>query len=164
MNPKTALRAALIAEIVLIVGVVISSVTMDRLLPAALQDYNDQVFDNPSIVVMLMIGALLIVFFFCWLIGIVGLFCQQRWGAWVFLGYLIAGLLFTPLLGHEVSHFVTAAIENGVMLLDGLIVGLAFFSTALQQQLPRTPESTSGLSRPAPDPDNPYAPPQSDTY
>lgn len=75
----------------------------------------------------------------CWLAGSVGLLFLKRWAARLYLGAILVLIPLDCLFGPTVEHAVTMLYFNVSLVLSGLVLGLAFFSPALQPP-PSTPE------------------------
>lgn len=120
---------ALFAVIVLSVGL---SFFSDRLLPAELAEWHQQ--NSAGELRLADIAGLLF-----WLAGLVlvlismvGLFFYQRWAAWMFLGVILLfslQVLFSP----TVEPGLLSYLGGWSDVLTGLVLGLAFFTDALQE-------------------------------
>lgn len=120
---------ALFAVIVLSVGL---SFFSDRLLPAELAEWHQQSAPGePRLVeiagLLFWLAGLVLV-----LISMVGLFFYQRWAAWMFLGVILLfslQVLFSP----TVEPGLLSYLGGWSDVLTGLVLGLAFFTDALQE-------------------------------
>ncbi len=122
------LLVALFGLIVLSIGVAIVS---DKLLPEALADWvkqeNSGEIGIADIIGLLFWGAGLFLFF----VSMVGLFCYQRWAAWLMAGVIAVfsiQLLFSP----TVEPGILSLLGSLSDVLTGLVLGLSFFTEALQ--------------------------------
>jgi hypothetical protein len=103
----------------------------DKLLPEALADWvkqeNSGEIGVADIIGLLFWGAGLFLFF----VSMVGLFCYQRWAAWLMAGVIAVfsiQLLFSP----TVEPGILSLLGSLSDVLTGLVLGLAFFTDALQ--------------------------------
>lgn len=122
------LLVALFGLIVLSIGI---AFVADKLLPDALADWvhqeNAGEFGLTDILGLLFWGAGLFLFF----VSMVGLFCYQRWAAWLMAGVIAVfsiQLLFSPTVEPGVLSLMGSLSD----VLTGLVLGLAFFTDALQ--------------------------------
>lgn len=122
------LLVALFGLIVLSIGI---AFVADKLLPDALADWvhqeNAGEFGLTDILGLLFWGAGLFLFF----VSMVGLFCYQRWAAWLMTGVIAVfsiQLLFSPTVEPGVLSLMGSLSD----VLTGLVLGLAFFTDALQ--------------------------------
>lgn len=122
------LLVALFGLIVLSVGI---AFVADKLLPDPLAEWvhqqNDGDFDFADILGLLFWGGGLFLFF----VSMVGLFCYQRWAAWmmaVVIAVFSVQLLFSPTVEPGLLSLMGSVSD----VLTGLVLGIAFFSDALQ--------------------------------
>ena len=122
------LLVALFGLIVLSIGL---AFVADKLLPEALADWvhqeNGGEFEVADIFGLLFWGAGIFLF----LVSMVGLFCYQRWAAWlmaVVIAVFSVQLLFSP----TVEPGILSLLGSLSDVLTGLVLGLAFFTDALQ--------------------------------
>jgi hypothetical protein len=122
------LLVALFGLIVLSIGI---AFVADKLLPEALADWvkqeNSGEIGIADIIGLLFWGAGLFLFF----VSMVGLFCYQRWAAWlmaVVIAVFSIQLLFSP----TVEPGILSLLGSLSDVLTGLVLGLAFFTDALQ--------------------------------
>ena len=125
------LRVSLLALFALLVLSIGLAIVSDKLLPEELAEWhrrnNATDFGFADILGLLFWGAGLGLLF----ISLVGLFCYQRWAAWMFLGVnLVFSLqvLFSPTVEPGVLSYLGGWSDG----LTGLVVGLAFFTEALE--------------------------------
>jgi hypothetical protein len=129
---RIVLRVVLLALFAVIVLSVALSFFSDKLLPVELADWHHQ---NAAAELRLAdIAGLLF-----WLAGLglllismIGLFCYQRWAAWMFLGVILLfslQVLFSP----TVEPGLLSYLGGWSDVLTGLVLGLAFFSDALNE-------------------------------
>ena len=122
------LLVALFGLIVLSIGI---AFVADKLLPEALADWvkqeNSGEIGIADIIGLLFWGAGLFLFF----VSMVGLFCYLRWAAWlmaVVIAVFSIQLLFSP----TVEPGILSLLGSLSDVLTGLVLGLAFFTDALQ--------------------------------
>ncbi|MBM3869181.1 MAG: hypothetical protein FJ384_09670 [Verrucomicrobia bacterium] len=122
------LLVALFGLIVLSIGL---AFVADKLLPDALADWvhqeNAGEFGVGDIFGLLFWGAGLFLFF----VSMAGLFFYQRWAAWmmaVVIAVFSVQLLFSPTVEPGLLSLMGSLSD----VLTGLVLGLAFFSDALQ--------------------------------
>ena len=122
------LLVALFGLIVLSIGL---AFVADKLLPEALADWvkqeNSGEIGITDIIGLLFWGAGLFLFF----VSMVGLFCYQRWAAWL-MALVIAVFSIQLLFSPTVEPGVLSLLGSLSDVLTGLVLGLAFFTDALQ--------------------------------
>ena len=125
------LRVLLVALFGLLVLSIGLAFVADKLLPEALADWvrqeNGGEFEVADIFGLLFWGAGIFLF----LVSMVGLFCYQRWAAWlmaVVIAVFSVQLLFSP----TVEPGILSLLGSLSDVLTGLLLGLAFFTDALQ--------------------------------
>ena len=122
------LLVALFGLIVLSIGI---AFVADKLLPEALADWlhqeNAGEFGVAEVVGLLFWGAGLFLFF----VSMVGLFCYQRWAAWM-MALVIAVFSIQLLFSPTVEPGVLSLMGSLSDVLTGLVLGIAFFTDALQ--------------------------------
>lgn len=132
---KTKARLVLRFLLVALFGLIVLSIGIafvaDKLLPDALADWvhqeNAGEFGLTDILELLFWGAGLFLFF----VSMVGLFCYQRWAAWmmaVVIAVFSLQLLFSPTVEPGVLSLMGSLSD----VLTGLVLGIAFFTDALQ--------------------------------
>lgn len=132
---KTKARLVLRFLLVALFGLIVLSIGIafvaDKLLPDALADWvhqeNAGEFGLTDILGLLFWGAGLFLFF----VSMVGLFCYQRWAAWmmaVVIAVFSLQLLFSPTVEPGVLSLMGSLSD----VLTGLVLGIAFFTDALQ--------------------------------
>lgn len=136
-NPRLALRLAIVAEWVFVVLTIIGSFVFERWLPQPLQDWvaaeTNRTMTALEIASMVIgMGSMLL-----WLVGSIALMCLKKWGAWLFLASHVVGSFSTVVSNASVSHPFTGLCDDWAMLLWGVVLGIAFFSSALES--PRAP-------------------------
>jgi uncharacterized membrane protein (DUF2068 family) len=109
----------------------VSSYRLENDLPAPLQDWLAAELERDYAPQENMVFAMLAPFLGFYIVGGFGLLLLKRWGAWLFLWSQIALSIATPFMGPNVEHAIVSTLEDLLMLLAGLIIGLAFFSDAL---------------------------------
>jgi len=128
---RLVLRFLLVALFGLIMLSIALAFVADKLLPEALADWvkqeNSGEIGVADIIGLLFWGAGLFLFF----VSMVGLFCYQRWAAWLMAGVIAVfsiQLLFSP----TVEPGILSLLGSLSDVLTGLVLGLAFFTDALQ--------------------------------
>ena len=66
-----------------------------------------------------------------WLISVVGLLRMRRWGAWTRAIAVFLGLIMINFFDFPPQHGTTAFFEAVGRLLEGLLLGIAFFTDAI---------------------------------
>ncbi|MEY3392438.1 MAG: hypothetical protein RLZZ322_1287 [Verrucomicrobiota bacterium] len=122
------LLVALFAMVVLSIGI---AIVADKLLPEALADWvhqeNSGDFGVADIIGLMFWGAGLFLFF----VSMAGLFFYQRWAAWMMAAVIAifsVQLIFSP----TVEPGILSLLGSLSDVLTGLVLGVAFFSDALQ--------------------------------
>lgn len=122
------LLVALFAMVVLSIGI---AIVADKLLPEALADWvhqeNSGDFGVADIIGLMFWGAGLFLFF----VSMAGLFFYQRWAAWMMAAVIAifsVQLIFSP----TVEPGILSLLGSLSDMLTGLVLGVAFFSDALQ--------------------------------
>jgi Zn-dependent protease with chaperone function len=122
------LLVALFGLIVLSIGI---AIVADKLLPEALAEWlkqeNSGDIGVADIIGLLFWGAGLFLF----IVSMVGLFFYQRWAAWM-MTVVIAVFSVQLLFGPTVEPGILSLMGSLSDVLTGLVLGLAFFSDALQ--------------------------------
>jgi hypothetical protein len=139
MHPATMLRLCVVSEWVFIALGMVLSFMLENRLPEPLRGWLAAEADRDPGTREFLALALLIPALPCWLAGSVGLLFLKRWAAWLYLGAAVVLHLLSCLVGPTVEHAVTMLYFNVSLVLSGLVLGLAFFSPALQPP-PSTPE------------------------
>lgn len=126
------LRTALLALFALTVLTIALAMISDKLLPQELADWQrrDAAGDPgfADILGLLFWGAGLMLFF----VSLIGLFFFQRWAAWMMLVVLLVfsvQVIFSPSVEPGLLSYVAGWSDT----LTGLILGLAFFTEALNE-------------------------------
>jgi hypothetical protein len=122
------LLVALFGLIVLSIGL---AFVADKLLPEALADWlhqeNSGEFGVGDILGLLFWGAGLFLFF----VSMVGLFCYQRWAAWL-MAIVVAVFSLQLLTSPTVEPGILSLLGSLSDVVTGLVLGVAFFSNALE--------------------------------
>jgi len=122
------LLVALFGLIVLSIGLVFVA---DKLLPEALAEWvhqeNGGEFQATDILALIFWGAVIFLFF----VSMVGLFCYQRWAAWM-MAVVIAVFSIQMLFSPTVEPGILSLLGSLSDVLTGLVLGVAFFTDALQ--------------------------------
>ena len=132
---KSKARLVLRFLLVALFGLIMLSIGLafvaDKLLPEALADWvkqeNSGEIGVADIIGLLFWGAGLFLFF----VSMVGLFCYQRWAAWL-MGAVIAVFSIQLLFSPTVEPGILSLLGSLSDVLTGLVLGLAFFTDALQ--------------------------------
>jgi len=132
---KSKARLVLRFLLVALFGLIILSIGLafvaDKLLPEALADWvkqeNSGEIGIADVIGLLFWGAGLFLFF----VSMAGLFFYQRWAAWmmaVVIAVFSVQLLFSPTVEPGLLSLMGSVSD----ILTGLVLGIAFFSDALQ--------------------------------
>jgi hypothetical protein len=123
------LLVALFGLIVLSIGL---AFVADKLLPEALADWVHQESSGEwgivDIIGLLFWGAGLFLFF----VSMVGLFCYQRWAAWL-MATVVAVFSLQLLTSPTVEPGILSLLGSLSDVVTGLVLGAAFFSNALER-------------------------------
>ena len=129
-HSRLALRILVLASaFFFFVGLVIG-LAGDSFLPKELADWQAaQETDEEG---ALLLGLVLIFpLIIAWVASMVGLFLFQKWAAWLYLAGAVLGSIFL-LLEPNVESGVSAFFSGLDTLAEGIILGIAFFSGALE--------------------------------
>jgi hypothetical protein len=129
-HSRLALRILILASaFFFFVGLVIV-LAGDSFLPKELTDWQAaQETDEDG---ALLLGLVLIFpLIIAWVASMVGLFLFQKWAAWLYLAGAVLGSIFL-LLEPNVESGVAAFFSDLDTLAGGIILGIAFFSNALE--------------------------------
>lgn len=125
------LRFLLVALFAMVVLSISIAIVADKLLPEALADWvhqeNSGDFGVADIIGLMFWGAGLFLFF----VSMAGLFFYQRWAAWMMAAVIAifsVQLIFSP----TVEPGILSLLGSLSDVLTGLVLGVAFFSDALQ--------------------------------
>ncbi|MFZ9979376.1 MAG: hypothetical protein ACO3HN_05455 [Opitutales bacterium] len=122
------LLVALFGLIVLSIGL---AFVADKLLPEALAEWVHQEnagdFSFGDILGLLFWGAGVFLF----LVSMVGLFCYQRWAAWM-MAVVVAVFSTQLLVGPTVEPGILSLLGSLSDVVTGLVLGAAFFTDALE--------------------------------
>jgi hypothetical protein len=122
------LLVALFGLIVLSIGL---AFVADKLLPEALADWmrqeNGGEFGVADIFGLLFWGAGIFLF----LVSMVGLFCYQRWAAWM-MAVVVAVFSLQLLASPTVEPGILSLLGSLSDVITGLVLGAAFFTDALE--------------------------------
>lgn len=128
-HPRLALRILIVASVFFgLIGILIS-LAGDGFLPKELADWKaaQETDEGAMLVGLLLISPLLIAM----AASLVGLFLYQKWAAWLFLAITVLCamlILLEPTVESGISSFFTDLDTT----LGGVILGIAFFSNALE--------------------------------
>ena len=125
-----ALRAALLLSAFLAVIGMVIYVAGDGLLPKELADWKagQDGADEGNAVILFLLAVPLIGLLVA---SYAGMFMYKKWAAWLYLVLELVGCLLN-LQGPNVESGLAALISETHTLLAGAILGLAFFSSALE--------------------------------
>ena len=129
-HSRLALRILILASaFFFFVGLVIV-MAGDSFLPKELADWQaaqETEEDGALLLGLVLIFPLII----AWVASSVGLFLFQKWAAWLYLAFAVLGSIFL-LLEPNVESGVSAFFSYLDALAGGIILGIAFFSNALE--------------------------------
>ena len=129
-HSRLALRILILASaFFFFVGLVIV-LAGDSFLPKELADWQaaqETEEDGALLLGLVLIFPLII----AWVASSVGLFLFQKWAAWLYLAFAVLGSIFL-LLEPNVESGVAAFFSYLDALAGGIILGIAFFSKALE--------------------------------
>ena len=144
MKASVVLRLCVALELVLAVVAIASSYALDSFLPEPLRAWQAAASETVTFGDFILF-AFIVPLIVCLLVASVGLLLLKRWAAWLYLGVSVAGVLITPFTGITVEHPLTDTAEEIGSVLNGLVLGLAFFSDALKPRM-----TLQAPARPAP--------------
>ncbi|MEI6248516.1 MAG: hypothetical protein WCP67_08250 [Verrucomicrobiota bacterium] len=129
-SARMALRAALLLSAFLTVIGMVIYVAGDGLLPKELADWKagQDGADEGNAVILFLLAVPLIGLLVA---SYAGMFMYKKWAAWLYLVLELVGCLLN-LQGPNVESGLAAFISETHTLLAGAILGLAFFSSALE--------------------------------
>ena len=132
LSPKHALRIAVVVEWVLIIlAVVLSEFFRDALPEPLLLWLQQHAEENRSLAGFVAIFAMLPAFVLS-IVASVGLFMFKTWARWLYLFSYVIGFIGMVFLGPTVEHAFANMIADVSAVLSGIVIGIAFFSTALE--------------------------------
>jgi hypothetical protein len=131
MNPQKALRICVVGELVFIMLSIVLGLALESWLPGPLQEWLAAEADTDLTLDDGMLAAFGLLLLLSSIVASVGLFCLQRWAAWLFLFNVLAGYLLLLRTGPIIMHPVEATVDEIATLFSGLVLGLAFFTDAL---------------------------------
>ncbi len=136
MTLRLSLRILLVLHVLMLVVGVALSFFDGYLLPDTLAEWKDAQLDEDALSLTdLLLFGLWLGWLGGYLVSVVGLFLQQRWAAWLFLGLTVLGLVFT-LSEPSVYSGLLAAIDAFALLVQGAILALCFGTEALRPENP----------------------------
>jgi hypothetical protein len=128
---RLVLRFLLIALFGLIVLSIGLAFVADKLLPDTLAEWvhqeNGGEFQVTDILALLFWGAGIFLF----LVSMVGLFCYQRWAAWM-MAVVVAVFSLQLLASPTVEPGILSLLGSLSDVITGLVLGAAFFTNALE--------------------------------
>lgn len=131
MRASNVLRVCVLADWILIVAIVATSILLESDLPGPLLDWQTAEDERGMTQFDLILFAIIAPFLGCYLAGGFGLLLLKRWGAWLLIWSLAVVWLATFFMGPTVEHAVPYALAALRTFVIGVMVGLAFFSNAL---------------------------------
>jgi len=129
-HSRLALRILVLASAFFFFVIMVIALAGDSFLPKELADWQAaQETDEEG---ALLLGLVLIFpLIIAWVASMVGLFLFQKWAAWLYLAGAVLGSIFL-LLEPNVESGVSAFFSGLDTLAEGIILGIAFFSNALE--------------------------------
>ena len=129
-HSRLALRILILATAFFGFVSVVIGLAGDSFLPKELADW--QAAQETEEEGALLLGLVLIFpLIIAWVASSVGLFLFQKWAAWLYLAFAVLGSIFL-LLEPNVESGVSAFFSYLDALAGGIILGIAFFSNALE--------------------------------
>jgi hypothetical protein len=133
MRASTALRIALMGEIVLAVIAIALSLLLSSTLPPELQAWLERETEPGLSAREIAAYGGYVVALALWVGGLVGLLMLRRWGAWLYLAATTVGYLSIIVHAEPVVEVPVADIVAELAtILCGVVLGLSFFSDALK--------------------------------
>lgn len=128
-NSRLALRILILGSVFFGFVSLVIAFAGDSFLPKELVDW--QAAQETEEEGALLLGLVLIFpLIIAWVASLVGLFLFQKWAAWLYLAGAVLGSIFL-LLEPNVESGVSAFFSDLDTLAGGIILGIAFFSNAL---------------------------------
>jgi len=128
-NSRLALRILILGSVFFGFVSLVIALAGDGFLPKELADW--QAAQETEEEGALLLGLVLIFpLIIAWVASLVGLFLFQKWAAWLYLAGAVLGSIFL-LLEPNVESGVSAFFSDLDTLVGGIILGIAFFSNAL---------------------------------
>jgi len=134
MRIQNILRLVVILEWVFLITGLALSFALEGTLPLELRNWLASESERPlrlSDIALLLVGVPLLI---ADIVASVGLLFLQKWAAWLYLVSNVGGYLFLPFTGPSVDHAVADTMDEISTLLTGVVLTLAFFTTALEQR------------------------------
>lgn len=100
-------------------------------LPSDLQIWLLEESERDMSVYEAVLGSVAIVDIVAIIVASVGLFMLKRWAAKLYLIAFVVMLILGPFAGPSVEHALSGTLISVASILSGLVIGLAFFSDAL---------------------------------
>jgi len=132
-SARMALRVALLLSAFLAVIGTVIYVAGDGLLPKELADWKaaqEGAEGGKEVILFLLVVPIIGLL----VVSYAGMFMFKKWAAWLYLGLELVGCLLN-LQGPNVESGLAAFISSLDTLLGGVILGIAFFSSALEPDL-----------------------------
>ena len=133
MNAKSALRFAIVADVLLgIAGIVLSSM-LEGHLPLPLREWLNASEEVDLTAGDVAFGLIALLMLALMIVALVGLFFIQRWARWLYLGGLLALYILAMFLGPTVEHAVADVVADISTLVEGVILGIVFFTGVFEK-------------------------------
>lgn len=131
MKASVVLRLCVALELALAVVAIASSYALESFLPEPLRAWQAAASEAVTFGDFVLF-AFIVPLIVCLLVASVGLLLLKRWAAWLYLGVTVVGVLLTPFTGPTVEHPLTDMAGEIGSILNGMVLGLAFFTDALK--------------------------------
>lgn len=135
MKSKLVLRIAVVSEWALFASVLVASSLLANALPVELTSYLDAEASSALSSTEGAIAVVMLVLFPVYVAAAIGLFLLKNWARWTYVFCLLLLYPLTAFLGPVVEHGVVSVLDELVVLCQGLIVGIAFFSNAIDDRV-----------------------------
>ena len=132
MKSRYVLRVAVICEWILFASVLVASSMLADALPAELKSFIEADASSALSPREGAIALVLLAVFPVYVGSAIGLFLLKSWARWTYASCLLLLYPLTALLGPVVEHGVVSVLDELVVLCQGLIIGIAFFSDAIE--------------------------------
>lgn len=127
MNAKKLLRFLIVIEIVIILVGAMISVIQEKDLPVEIQSYLRTQDEIPALLPFIILGGLLV---FLKAISNIGVFCLWRHARFLYLLVTVIDIIGGVFTGNCVQPVLGRAFLEACFVIDGLILGLLYFSDA----------------------------------
>ncbi len=133
MRTRTAFRIVVVAEWVVIVAGLVATFSLEGSLPPLLQEYLEWEANQPLITSDIVLLAVVLLPIPLCLISSIGLFFFKNWARWLYLACSLLIYSTSLFFGPTVEHGVAGVIDDLSVVLEGFILGLAFFGNVIPQ-------------------------------